>query len=118
MATQLGENTQAKLSLAFMAKVIGICGTAVWGYSVVWNKLNTVEMSVERVSHESTLLGDMAARVANLEKYVDQSHKDLEHLLEMQDEPITSDHQQFERIHYLEKELDIVRQKLDQMEWK
>jgi len=33
--------------------------------------------------------------------------------LEMQDMPITSDHQQFERIKYLEKELDILRGKFD-----
>ena len=75
-------------------------------------------MSVERVTHESTLLGDMAARVAQLEKFAQQSQKDLQHLLEMQDEPITSDHQQFERLKYLEKELDTLRHKVEGERWK
>ena len=42
MATEVGENTQVKANLAFMAKVIAGVGTAVWGYSVIWNKLATV----------------------------------------------------------------------------
>jgi hypothetical protein len=33
--------------------------------------------------------------------------------LEMQDAPITSDHQQFERLKYLEKELDRLRDKVE-----
>lgn len=110
---ELGENTQVKANLAFMAKVIGVVGTAVWGYSVVWNKLSTVELGIERVTHESTLLGDLSARTQALEKFAEQSKKDVEHLLEMQDEPITSDHQQFERLKYLEKELDILRSKVE-----
>lgn len=115
---ELGENTQVKANLAFMAKVIGVVGTAVWGYSVVWNKLSTVELGIERVTHESTLLGDLSARTHALEKFAEQSKKDVDHLLEMQDEPITSDYQQFERIAYLEKELDILRQKIDGESWK
>jgi hypothetical protein len=118
MATEVSESTQVKANLAFMAKVIGVVGTAVWGYSVVWNKLATVEMGMERVTHESTLLGDLSARTQALEKHAEQMKKDVAHLLEMQDEPITSDHQQFERLKYLEKELDIVRQKIDKMEWR
>jgi hypothetical protein len=110
---ELGENTQVKANLAFMAKVIGVVGTAVWGYSVVWNKLSTVELGIERVTHESTLLGDLSARTQALEKFAEQSKKDVEHLLEMQDEPITSDHQQFERLKYLEKELDLLRSKFE-----
>ena len=115
MATEIGENVQVKANLAFMAKVIAIVGTCVWGYSVVWNKLMVLDSSLDRVQHEGTLLGDLSARMMHIEKFAEQSKADLNHLLEMQDAPITSDHQQFERIRYLEKELDILRAKVDQM---
>ena len=114
-ATEIGENVQVKANLAFMAKVIAIVGTCVWGYSVVWNKLMVLDSSLDRVQHEGTLLGDLSARMMHIEKFAEQSKADLNHLLEMQDAPITSDHQQFERIRYLEKELDILRAKVDQM---
>ena len=39
----LSENTQVKANLAFMAKTIALVGTAVWGYSVVWNKISALE---------------------------------------------------------------------------
>ena len=113
MATELGENVQVKANLAFMAKVIAIVGTCVWGYSVVWNKLMVLDSSLDRVQHEGTLLGDLSARMMHIEKFAEQSKVDLNHLLEMQDSPITSDFQQFERIKYLEKELDRLRDKLD-----
>jgi len=113
MATELGENVQVKANLAFMAKVIAIVGTCVWGYSVVWNKLMVLDSSLDRVQHEGTLLGDLSARMMHLEKFAEQSKVDLNHLLEMQDAPITSDYQQFERIKYLEKELDRLRDKLE-----
>jgi hypothetical protein len=113
MATELGDNVQVKANLAFMAKVIAIVGTCVWGYSVVWNKLMVLDSSLDRVQHEGTLLGDLSARMMHIEKFAEQSKADLNHLLEMQDAPITSDHQQFERIRYLEKELDRMRDKLE-----
>ena len=113
MATELGENVQVKANLAFMAKVIAIVGTCVWGYSVVWNKLMVLDSSLDRVQHEGTLLGDLSARMMHLEKFAEQSKVDLNHLLEMQDAPITSDYQQFERIKYLEKELDRLRSKME-----
>ena len=113
MATELGDNVQVKANLAFMAKVIAIVGTCVWGYSVVWNKLMVLDSSLDRVQHEGTLLGDLSARMMHLEKFAEQSKADLDHLLEMQDSPITSDFQQFERIKYLEKELDRLRDKLE-----
>jgi len=113
MATEIGENVQVKANLAFMAKVIAIVGTCVWGYSVVWNKLMVLDCSLDRVQHEGTLLGDLSARMMHIEKFAEQSKADLNHLLEMQDAPITSDHQQFERIRYLEKELDRLRDKLE-----
>ena len=113
MATEIGDNVQVKANLAFMAKVIAIVGTCVWGYSVVWNKLMVLDSSLDRVQHEGTLLGDLSARMMHIEKFAEQSKADLNHLLEMQDAPITSDHQQFERIRYLEKELDRLRDKLE-----
>ena len=113
MAAEIGENVQVKANLAFMAKVIAIVGTAVWGYSVVWNKLMILDSSLDRVQHEGTLLGDLSARMMHIEKFAEQSKADLNHLLEMQDAPITSDHQQFERLRYLEKELDRLRIKMD-----
>ena len=113
MATEIGENVQVKANLAFMAKVIAIVGTCVWGYSVVWNKLMVLDSSLDRVRHEGTLLGDLSARMMHLEKFAEQSKVDLNHLLEMQDAPITSDYQQFERIKYLEKELDRLRSKME-----
>ena len=67
------------------------------------------------VQYEGTLLGDLSARMMHIEKFAEQAKSDLDHLVEMQDMPITSDHQQFERIKYLEKELDILRAKVDLM---
>lgn len=113
MATEVGDNVQVKANLAFMAKVIAIVGTCVWGYSVIWNKLTTLDNGLDRVQHEGTLLGDLSARIMHLEKFAEQAKSDLEHLVEMQDMPITSDHQQFERLKYLEKELDRLRNKVE-----
>jgi len=113
MATEIGENVQVKANLAFMAKVIAVVGSVVWGYSVIWNKINELDNGLGRVQHEGTMLGDLSARMLHLEKFAEQSKADLDHLLEMQDSPITSDHQQFERIKYLEKELDRMRDKLE-----
>jgi len=113
MATEIGENVQVKANLAFMAKVIAVVGSVVWGYSVIWNKINELDNGLGRVQHEGTMLGDLSARMLHIEKFAEQSKADLDHLLEMQDMPITSDHQQFERLKYLEKELDILRGKFD-----
>ena len=115
MATEIGDNVQVKANLAFMAKVIAVVGSVVWGYSVIWNKIIALDSGLDRVQHEGTLLGDLSARMMHIEKFAEQSKKDLDHLLSMQDAPITSDHQQFERIKYLEKELDILRAKVDHM---
>ena len=113
MATEIGENVQVKANLAFMAKVIAVVGSVVWGYSVIWNKIIALDSGLDRVQHEGTLLGDLSARMMHIEKFAEQSKKDLDHLLSMQDAPITSDYQQFERIKYLEKELDRMRDKLE-----
>jgi hypothetical protein len=52
MATELGESTQVKANLAFVAKVIAIVGTCVWGYSVLWNKLNALDLEILRLKHD------------------------------------------------------------------
>jgi hypothetical protein len=52
MATELGESTQVKANLAFVAKVIAIVGTCVWGYSVLWNKLNALDLEILRHKHD------------------------------------------------------------------
>ena len=54
-AVGLSEGTQVKANLAFMAKTIALGGTAVWGYSVVWNKINTIENDLVRMKHEMEL---------------------------------------------------------------
>ena len=114
MAAEVGENTQVKANLAFMAKVIAAVGTAVWGYSVIWNKINELDNSLGRVQHEGTMLGDLSARMMHLEKFAEQAKADLNHLVEMQDAPITSDYQQFERLKYIEKELDRLRNRVEE----
>jgi hypothetical protein len=113
MATEIGEQTQLKANLQFVLKVVSLVGVCVWGYSVLIARLNTLDMQLERVSHESTLLGDLSARVLHIEKFTEQAKADLDHLVEMQDQPITSDHQQFERIKYLEIELGRLRDKVE-----
>ena len=57
--------------------------------------------------------GDLSARMMHLEKFAEQAKADLDHLVEMQDAPITSDYQQFERLKYIEKELDRLRDKVE-----
>ena len=49
----------------------------------------------------------------HIEKFAEQAKTDLQNLVGKQDEPITSDYQQFERIKYLEKELDRLRSKME-----
>jgi hypothetical protein len=49
----------------------------------------------------------------HLEKFAEQAKADLEHLVNMQDAPITSDYQQFERLKYIEKELDRLRDRVE-----
>ena len=52
---EINENASAKVQLAFAAKVIGLVGTLVWGYSVIVNRLNTIENDVIRMQHEMEL---------------------------------------------------------------
>tara|TARA_Y100000004_G_C8902368_1_gene407027 strand:+ start:179 stop:511 length:333 start_codon:yes stop_codon:yes gene_type:complete len=54
-STEIGENMQVKANLAFMAKTIALVGTAVWGYSAIVNRLNTLENDIVRMHHEMEL---------------------------------------------------------------
>lgn len=49
---ELNEQATAKVQLAFAAKVIALVGTCVWGYSVIVNRLNTLENDIVRMQHE------------------------------------------------------------------
>ena len=99
--------------MQFAIKIIVGVATAVWCWSELTNRMAAMELQVSRVQHESTLLGDLSARMMHLEKFAEQAKADLDHLVEMQDAPITSDFQQFERLNYLEKELDRLRNRVE-----
>ena len=55
MAAEIGENVQVKANLAFVAKVIAVVGSVVWGYSVIWNKLNALDLEIMRLKHDVEL---------------------------------------------------------------
>ena len=55
MDKEINENMQVKANLAFMAKTISLVGTAVWGYSVIWNKISTIENELIRMNHTMEL---------------------------------------------------------------
>ena len=55
MKTEINENMQVKANLAFMAKTIALVGTCVWGYSVIWNKISTIENDIIRMNHTMEL---------------------------------------------------------------
>ena len=62
MATEVGENMQVKANLAFMVKTIALVGTAVWGYSEIWNKIKTIENDIIRMSHTMELNNEFRIR--------------------------------------------------------
>ncbi len=98
MMQELNENTQVKANLAFVAKVIAIVGTAVWGYSVLWNKLNALDLEILRLKHDVELnaefrvkwpRGELGAlpddaeqnmRLIYLEKYQEKAVEDIDAL--------------------------------------
>ncbi len=55
MSEGISENTQLKANTAFVIKTVGLIITAVWGYSVVWNKIMTLENELARVKHSIEL---------------------------------------------------------------
>ena len=111
--TTLSENMPIRANAAFAGKLILAVASGVWLWSELTNRMSSMEMQMGRVQHESTLLGDLSGRVMHLEKFAEQHKGDVEHLMSLQDAPITSDHQQFERLKYLEKELDRLRDRLE-----
>ena len=78
---EINEQASAKVQLAFAAKVIGLVGTLVWGYSVIVNRLNTIEMDISRMHHEMQLNSEfrikwpkiqhLEGRVLKLDEHVD-----------------------------------------------
>jgi uncharacterized protein HemX len=111
--TMLSENMQIKANASFAIKLVLAVGSGVFFWAELTNRMSSMEMQMGKVQHESTMLGDLAGRVMHLEKYAEQAKGDVEHLMSLQDAPITSDFQQFERIKYLEKELDRLRDKME-----
>ena len=107
------ETTKLSTNAAFAGKLILAVASGVWLWSELTNRMSSMEMQMGKVQHESTQLGDLSGRVMHLEKFAEQHKGDVEHLMSLQDAPITSDHQQFERIKYLEKELDRLRDKVE-----
>ena len=55
MGKEINEGMQVKANLAFMLKTIALVGTAVWGYSVIWNKISTIENDIIRMNHTMEL---------------------------------------------------------------
>lgn len=79
--TEINENASAKVQLAFAAKVIALVGTCVWGYSVIVNRLNNIEMNQSRMHHEIKLnnefrikwpRGEILLKIQHLEGRVDK----------------------------------------------
>ena len=71
-------------------------------------------MLIQAVVGISSLIwiySQLDSRLSFVEKEIQMLNKNIESLLSLQDRPISSDHIQFERIKYLEKELDRLRDK-------
>lgn len=49
---EITQNTQFKANLAFAIKMVALVATAVWTYSVVVNRLNTLEMNMIRIEQQ------------------------------------------------------------------
>lgn len=111
--TMLSENMQIKANASFAIKLVLAVGSGVFFWAELTNRMSSMEMQMGKVQHESTMLGDLAGRVMHLEKFAEQNKGEVEHLLSLQDAPITSDFQQFERLKYLEKELDRLRDRIE-----
>ena len=71
-------------------------------------------MLIQAVIGISSLIwiySQLDSRLSFVEKEMQMLNKNVESLLLLQDSPISSDHIQFERIKYLEKGLDRLRDK-------
>ena len=74
----------------------------------------SLPMLIQAVVGISSLIwiySQLDSRLSFVEKEMQMLNKNVESLLSLQDSPISSDHIQFERIKYLEKELDRLRDK-------
>ena len=74
----------------------------------------SLPMLIQAVVGISSLIwiySQLDSRLSFVEKDIQMLNKNVESLLSLQDRPISSDHIQFERIKYLEKELDRLRDK-------
>jgi len=74
----------------------------------------SLPMLIQAVIGISSLIwiySQLDSRLSFVEKEMQMLNKNVESLLLLQDSPISSDHIQFERIKYLEKELDRLRDK-------
>lgn len=74
----------------------------------------SLPMLIQAVIGISSLIwiySQLDSRLSFVEKEMQMLNKNVESLLSLQDSPISSDHIQFERIKYLEKELDRLRDK-------
>lgn len=74
----------------------------------------SLPMLIQAVIGISSLIwiySQLDSRLSFVEKEMQMLNKNVESLLLLQDSPISSDHIRFERIKYLEKELDRLRDK-------
>ena len=71
--------------------------------------LGMLIQAVVGISSLIWIYSQLDSRLAFVEKEISSMTENVDKLLEMQDAPITSDYQQFERLKYLEKELDRIR---------
>ena len=85
MAKPLSESSGLNISLGMLIQAVVGISSLIWIYS------------------------QLDSRLAFVEKEISSMTENVDKLLEMQDAPITSDYQQFERLKYLEKELDRIR---------
>lgn len=87
MPKPIGQDSSLNISLPMLIQAIVGISSLIWIYS------------------------QLDSRLAFVEKEISSMTTSVTKLLEMQDAPITSDYQQFERLKYLEKELDRIRDK-------
>lgn len=85
MPKPIGQDSSLNISLPMLIQAIVGISSLIWIYS------------------------QLDSRLAFVEKEISSMTTSVTKLLEMQDAPITSDYQQFERLKYLEKELDRIR---------
>ena len=98
--TELNENTQVKANIAFVAKTVALVGTAVWGYSVIWNKINTIEVELMRFRHEIEMNSEFRVKWprGELGALPDDAEQNMR--LSMHDKIITKHEQIIDQLRY------------------